>query len=532
MNNPIRNKPKHLFFNLLPLTYHLIFLSAVVSSHSASYTTHKTQHLTGTKVTPELVIATLNQTILKVSVASSSFSDLQNRFGPNLSSRERCALEDCLGLLDDTISDLQAALSNLRSSSFESHDVKMLLSNAITNQDTCLDGFSRCRNDNENNNDMSVALPKNLKESILNISNNLSNSLDMLQVMSRKNPSRESSDVDVKYPGWVSEFDQRLLQAPVQETSFNLSVAKDGTGNFTTISAAVSAAPNSSETRFIIYIKGGEYFENVEVPKKKTMIMFVGDGIGKTVIKANRNCVDGWPTFRTATVGVKGKGFIAKDITFVNFAGPAKKQAVALRSGSDLSAFYRCAFYGYQDTLYVHSAKQFYRECDIYGTIDFICGNAAVVFQNCSLYARRPIPHQKIAFTAQSRNGSAQPTGISIIHSRILAAPDLIPVKGNFTAYFGRPWRNYSRTAIIKSYIDDLINPSGWLEWNKSSALEPLYYGEYMNEGPGANMTERVKWSGFRRIENSTEATQFTVGQFINGDTWLNSTGIPFSLGF
>ncbi|XP_019085110.1 PREDICTED: probable pectinesterase/pectinesterase inhibitor 39 [Camelina sativa] len=529
MNNPIRKKPKHLIFNLLPLTYHIIFLSTVVSSHSPSYTAHKTQHLTETKVTPELVIATLNLTILKVSVSSSSFSEHQNSFGPNLTNRERCALEDCLGLLDDTISDLQAALSSLRSSSFESHDVKMLLSNAMTNQDTCLDGFSKCGN--ETNNDMSVELPKNLKESILNISNNLSNSLYMLQVMSRKNPSRESSDVHVEYPGWVSEFDQRLLQAPVQEISFNLSVAKDGTGDFTTISAAVSAAPNSSETRFIIYIKGGEYFENVEVPKKTTMIMFVGDGIGKTVIKANRNCVDGWPTFQTATVGVKGKGFIAKDITFVNFAGPDKKQAVAFRSGSDHSAFYRCAFYGYQDTLYVHTARQFYRECDIYGTIDFICGNAAVVFQNCSLYARRPNPHQKIAFTAQSRNDSNQTTGISIIHRRILAAPDLIPVKGNFTAYFGRPWRKYSRTVIIKSYIDGLINPSGWLEWNKSSPLEPLYYGEYMNEGPGANTTERVKWSGFRRIENSAEATQFTVGPFINGDTWLNSTGIPFSLG-
>ncbi|XP_006289196.2 probable pectinesterase/pectinesterase inhibitor 39 [Capsella rubella] len=350
--------------------------------------------------------------------------------------------------------------------------------------------------------------------------------------MWRKNPSSESSEVDVEYPSWVSELDQRVLQAPVQETSFNLSVAKDGTGNFTTISDAVYAAPNSSETRFIIYIKGGEYIENVELRKKKTMIMFVGDGIGITVIKANRSRVDGWSTFQTATVGVKGKGFIAKDISFVNFAGLAKGQAVALRSGSDLSAFYRCEFDGYQDTLYVHSARQFYRECDIYGTVDFIFGNAAVVFQNCSLYARRPNPNQKIAFTAQSRNQTDQPTGISIIQCRILAAPDLVPVKHSFKAYFGRPWRKYSRTVILKSYIDDLIHPAGWLEWNDSFALETLYYGEYMNEGPGANMTERVKWSSFRRIENETVATQFTVGPFIDGHTWLNSTGIPFTLGF
>lgn len=229
---------------------------------------------------------------------------------------------------------------------------------------------------------------------------------------------------------------------------------------------------------------------------------------------------------------VKGNGFIAKDISFVNFAGPTKHQAVAFRSGSDLSAFYRCAFEGYQDTLYVHSAKQFYRECDIFGTIDFIFGNAAVVFQNCSLYARQPNPDQKIAFTAQSRNQSAQPTGISIINCRILAATDLIPVKANFKAYLGRPWRQYSRTVLIKSYVDDLIDPAGWLEWKNDFALETLYYGEYMNEGPGANMTDRVKWPGYRRIENASEATQFTVGPFIEGSTWLNSTNIPFSLCF
>lgn len=225
---------------------------------------------------------------------------------------------------------------------------------------------------------------------------------------------------------------------------------------------------------------------------------------------------------------MKGNGFIAKDISFVNFAGPAKKQAVALRSNSELSAFYRCAFEGYQDTLYVHSARQFYRECDIFGTVDFIFGNAAVVFQNCSLYARKPNPDQKIVFTAQGRNQSEEPTGISIINCSILAAPDLIPVKANL----GRPWKKYSRTVFMKSFIDDLIHPAGWLEWEKGFALETLYYGEYMNEGPGANLTDRVEWAGFRDIKNVTEAAQFTVGPFINGDTWLNSTGIPFSFGF
>lgn len=223
-----------------------------------------------------------------------------------------------------------------------------------------------------------------------------------------------------------------------------------------------------------------------------------------------------------------GNGFIAKDITVENSAGPSKHQAVALRSGSDFSAFYKCSFVGYQDTLYVHSNRQFYRECDIYGTVDFIFGNAAVVLQNCNLYARKPNEKQKNIFTAQGREDPNQNTGISIINSKITAAADLIPVKSSFKTYLGRPWKEYSRTVLIKSYIDDLVEPVGWLEWNGTFALSTLYYGEYMDRGPGSNTSARVKWPGYKVINNSAEATQFTVGTFIQGNEWLNSTGIPY----
>ncbi|WZZ84317.1 hypothetical protein YC2023_112896 [Brassica napus] len=518
MYNPSRKTSKHINLNLLALTFHLIFIISTVHSQS-------TQRLTEPNSITELIVATLNQTILNVNVSYTSFFNLQKRLGPNIAHRYRCAFEDCLGLLDDTISNLETAIFKLQTSSVGTHDVNMLLSDAMTNQDTCLEGFTTS-GIHENNNDNTYKLTDILKDSILKISSNLSDSLGMLQKIPRHKHSKEAYEVDVEFPSWVLENDKRRLHAPVKEIKFNLMVAQDGTGNFTTINAAVSAAPNSSATRYIYPNV------NVEIPNKKTMIMFVGDGTGRTVIKANRySTPHGRTTYQTATVGVKGEGFIAKDISFVNFAGPFKGQAVAFRSGSNHSAFYRCSFEGYQDTLYVHSAEQFYRECDIYGTIDFVFGNAAVVFQNCSLYARKPNPGQKIVYTAQSRTCPNQSTGISMINCRFLAAPDLIPVKGSFEAYLGRPWKNFSRTIIMKSFIDDLVVPAGWLEWNGNFALETLHYGEYMNEGPGSNITNRVKWPGYRPILNETEATQFTVGPFIDGGRWLNSTGIPFNTG-
>ncbi|TYG61441.1 hypothetical protein ES288_D07G148700v1 [Gossypium darwinii] len=481
------------------------------------------------KSLPELISATLNQTMHEVRLSSANITNIEKKL-KSYNTLEEAAINDCLELFDNTMAELKVVSSGLgpkgSSVSENYHDLQTFLSAAMTNQQTCLDGFAR-----SSGNVRSI-----IKKGLHNISHHVSNSLVMLNKVPGVNKSKPEvfpgyGRVKNGFPTWLSRRDRKLLQASLNETKFDLIVAKDGTGNFTNITDAVSAAPNNSDTRFVIYIKAGAYFENVEVDRKKTMLMFVGDGIGKTVVKASRNVVDGFTTFRSATVAVVGNRFIAKGITIENSAGPSKHQAVALRSGSDLSAFYKCIFVAYQDTLYVHSLRQFYRECDIYGTVDFIFGNAAAVFQASNLYARKPNPNQKNIFTAQGREDPNQNTGISILNSKIAAAADLIPLKSSFKTYLGRPWKEFSRTVIMRSYIDDSVDPAGWLEWNGTFALSTLYYGEYLNRGPGSNTSARVTWPGYRVINSSTEADQFTAGAFIQGNDWLNSTDIPFSLG-
>jgi pectinesterase len=228
---------------------------------------------------------------------------------------------------------------------------------------------------------------------------------------------------------------------------------------------------------------------------------------------------------------VVGNNFLGRDLTIENSAGPSKHQAVALRVGADLSAFYRCSFVGYQDTLYVHSLRQFFRDCDIYGTIDFVFGNAAVVLQGCNLYARKPLPNQSNIFTAQGREDPNQNTGISIHRCKVAAASDLAAAGGSTKTYLGRPWKKYSRTVVMQSEIDALVDPAGWLEWNGNFALDTLYYGEYMNTGAGAGTAGRVKWKGYRVITSAAEAGAFTVGSFIDGNFWLSGTSIPFTTG-
>lgn len=218
---------------------------------------------------------------------------------------------------------------------------------------------------------------------------------------------------------------------------------------------------------------------------------------------------------------------MAVNITFRNTAGAIKHQAVAVRNGAHLSTFYSCSFEGYQDTLYTHSLRQFYRECDIYGTVDFVFGNAAAVFQNCNFYPRRPMDNQFNVITAQGRTDPNQNTGISIQNCTIRAAEDLANSNVAIKTYLGRPWKEYSRTVFMFSYMDSLINPFGWSAWNGDFALNTSYYAEYNNTGPGSNTTGRVTWPAIQTL-NGTDAANFNVDMFLLGDDWLPQTGVPY----
>ncbi|KAF3451952.1 hypothetical protein FNV43_RR08048 [Rhamnella rubrinervis] len=454
-----------------------------------------------------------------------------------LTKREKGALHDCLENIDETLDELHEAVEDLeeyptkKSLIQHADDLKTLISSAITNQETCLDGFSHDGADKE--------VRKVLIAGQLHVEHMCSNALAMIKNMTdtdiaaagklanRKLKEEVESDQN-GWPVWLSVADRRLLQS---SPTPNVVVAADGSGNYKTVSAAVAAAPDNSNKRYVIRIKAGVYRENVEVGKKKKNIMFVGDGRTKTIITGSKNVVDGSTTFNSATVAVVGAGFLAKELTFQNTAGPSKHQAVALRVGADLAAFYRCDFLAYQDTLYVHSNRQFFINCLIAGTVDFIFGNSGVVFQDCDIHARKPNSGQKNMVTAQGRIDPNQNTGIVIQKSRIGATSDLLPVKSSFPTYLGRPWKEYSRTVIMQSEISDVIVPAGWHEWSGSFALSTLFYAEYQNTGAGAGTANRVKWKGYKVITSATEAQSFSPGRFIAGSSWLSSTTFPFSLG-
>eukprot|EP00252_Welwitschia_mirabilis_P010387 TRINITY_DN2362_c0_g1_i2.p1 TRINITY_DN2362_c0_g1~~TRINITY_DN2362_c0_g1_i2.p1 ORF type:complete len:584 (+),score=-63.01 TRINITY_DN2362_c0_g1_i2:629-2380(+) len=452
--------------------------------------------------------------------------------------------DDCLELIDDTLAQLNESVTSIvgirpgsPSMKTQVSNVKTWLSAAITNLDTCTEGFQNS------------GAGKQLRQQAEHLSSMISNTLSLFGTMfpdsaadgfplpdlgnrrrRRLLDTEDDDDEDEGFPSWMSVDDRRLL-SPAPGVKADAVVAADGSGDHRSIAEAVKSAPSKSDSRYIIYVKAGIYRENVTISRTKTNIMLIGDGKDKTVVTSGRSVLDGFTTYRSATFGASGKGFVARDMTFVNSAGPGRHQAVAFRLGSDMSAIFRCSFVGYQDTLYVHSQRQFFRECDIFGTVDFIFGNAAVVLQKCNIYPRKPMPNQKNTITAQNRKDPNQNTGISIHDCKLLPATDLAPVKHSYGTYLGRPWKMYARTVYMQTYMDDFIDPAGWLPWNQDFALKTLYYGEYMNSGPGAGLARRVTWPGYHVITSADEASQFTVAQFISGMTWLPATGIAYVAG-
>ncbi|KAL5981674.1 hypothetical protein ACLOJK_015737 [Asimina triloba] len=494
----------------------------------------------------ELVKLFFNETMLHVQRALQKSEQISLKATDPMN---KAAMSDCKDLLEYAKAELQLALTDVGDREVQTmpervHELRNWLSAVISYQETCKDGIT----DPELKSAMSdgmvnaTQVTSNALAIVTEISSllekfhvpfNLS-SLTPRNLLEQDENSGEVHDLDLSgTPHWLSGSDRKLLAfKDTDRPKPNVVVAKDGSGNFNSIGAALKAMPKSYSGRYIIYVKAGLYSESVIVDKDQTNVFMYGDGPRRTIVTGSKNYVDGTPTFQTATFAAVGNNFLCKSMGFRNTAGPEKHQAVALRTQSDMSAFVNCRMDGYQDTLLVQAKRQFYRNCVISGTVDFIFGDAAAVLQNCLLVVRKPMDNQQCLVTAQGRTDKRENTGIVIHNCRIAPEAKLFPQRLTIRSYLGRPWKEYSRTVIMESTIGDLIQPDGWMPWDGDFALNTLYYAEYANRGPGSGTAKRIKWKGYKVITDRKEALPFTAGNFIQGGQWLKSINAPYMLGF
>jgi len=436
----------------------------------------------------------------------------------------------CSEVLQRSVDDLERSFEKI--GSFEPAKIpeyvsslRTWLSGSLTFQETCIDAFENTTGDT------GEKMKQLLKKSRELTSNGLAMVTDLPKILSSLQLGNlgigSSASTRRLLADSMENKARKLLATPLTP---NAVVALDGSGQFKTIQEAINSIPPENNATFVIQIKAGVYKEYVNIPKKVNNVVFLGDGPTQTVISGDKNFADGVKTFATATVGVDGEGFFAKDIGFENTAGAEKHQAVALRVSGDMAVLYNVHINGYQDTLYAHNYRQYYRDCVITGTIDFIFGDSLAFFQNCQFIVRKPMANQACMVTAQGRI-EPRSIGATVIQGgNITAEADFLAATPPLKAYLGRPWKELSRTLIMQTNIDGFIDPTGWAEWMGTFALDTLYYGEYENKGAGSDTTKRVTWKGIQKITPEIAET-FTPGKSYQGDEWVTATGVPYNPG-
>ncbi len=295
---------------------------------------------------------------------------------------------------------------------------------------------------------------------------------------------------------------------------YDIVVAQDGSGDVFTIQEAINLVPDyrkEKETR--ILVRRGTYQEKIVVAASKQNISLIGeDGViitGNDYAQKLNRFGEEMGTSGSSTCYIYGDDFYAENITFENTAGMVG-QAVAALVDSDRAIFYRCRFLGNQDTLYPfgknRKIRQYYRECYIEGTVDFIFGwDAAVYFDHCTIHCKRDKGYIAAPATPQGSE-----------YGFIFSECHLTADEGVENVYLGRPWRPYGQAVYLNCKMDNYIHPEGWRVWHNKEILTTPTMGEYGCTGEGANSTQRVDWA-----VTITNPEQYSIEAVLSGkDSW------------
>lgn len=329
------------------------------------------------------------------------------------------------------------------------------------------------------------------------------------------NGREDNTHLNVHGASVVAEMAVKAVAEAIPELQqyvrhYDLVVAKDGSGDFFTVQEAINAVPDyRKNARTTILIKEGSYKEKVIIPASKNAVSLIGQG----EVKITYDDYASKPNIFGENKGTSGSSscyiyapdFYAENITFENTSGPVG-QAVACFVSADRAYFKKCRFLGFQDTLYTYGkgCRQYYDECYIEGTVDFIFGWSTAVFNRCHIHS---IGNGYI--TAPSTD-KGQKYGYVFYNCEIIANSDVDKV------YLSRPWRPYAQAVFIQCNMGKHILPEGWDNWRNKNNEKTVFYAEYKSKGEGANPGKRVAYS--KQLKN-TEG--YSIEEVLSGnDGW------------
>ena len=293
-------------------------------------------------------------------------------------------------------------------------------------------------------------------------------------------------------------------------TSKVVTVAQDGSGNYKTVQEALNAVPASNKDKFIIYVRNGVYKEKILLDSTKKFVTLIGEDKFNTILTYNDHTGKISPsgdTINTRTswsFKILADDFTAKNITFQNDAGFTAGQAVAVESDGDKAFFLNCRFIGNQDVLFTNNEKsrQYYENCYIEGTTDFIFGASTVWFEKCHIHSKKN-SHVTAASTPKEKE-------FGYIFNQCILTGDT----SLHNVSLGRPWRPYAQVAYMNCFVGAHIMAEGWSNWNKTDNYKTTRYSEYKNYGPSSDPSKRIEWA---RQLSDEEAKKYTIVNVLNG---------------
>jgi pectinesterase len=290
-----------------------------------------------------------------------------------------------------------------------------------------------------------------------------------------------------------------------------VTVAQDGSGQFTNVQDAIMSVPMGYATNpVVIRIKPGIYQEQLYLQREKRFFRLVGENATNTILTfalhANLPGPDGKPigTFRTPSTLVDAEDFTAENLTFANSAGPVG-QALAIRLDGDRAVFRNCRFLGWQDTILVNRGRHYFENCYIEGHVDFIFGGATCWFERCHIHCLRD------GYITAASTPDTNAHGYVFNRCEITGAPGV-------KTYLGRPWRDFAATIFMNCKLSEVVRPEGWHNWGKPAREQTTRYAEFNNTGPGADSGQRVRWA---RPLTPAAAAAITLPRVLGGaDGW------------
>lgn len=298
---------------------------------------------------------------------------------------------------------------------------------------------------------------------------------------------------------------------------FNAVVATDGSGDYTTIQAAINAVPDNNAAPYLIFVKNGTYNGHVDIPSSKPYINLIGQSRDSVVISAAR--ISGGSSVYPdsvvysvdpgATVVVKAANCYFENICFENkfgYANLSGPQALALYTTNDRVILNNCWLRSYQDTYLTTYGNVAYRHyiknCRIEGAVDFIYGGGDVFFDKCLIYCTRSAGGYIVAPSHQTGTKWGY-----VFSNCTIDGPN-----ASYTTYLGRPWTNSPMASFFNTTCKIGIYPTGW--WHTMGAIPAIFadYNSMDANGSPLDMSQRI--STYDYVSGGTTITGTAKNSF------------------